>query len=150
MRFSHKIPRLTLASANSFIVPRRLSGVTVSLSARMASSSVSSLLLARCPIRSNTQQFGLKESSLVLNQGLIGGKWVNAKSGATISVFSALVVSSFYWVLSTNCSSDPATGDEVGTVPEMGLEEVKEAIDAAGRAFTTWSRTTTKVTKLHS
>jgi acyl-CoA reductase-like NAD-dependent aldehyde dehydrogenase len=32
----------------------------------------------------------------------------------------------------------------------MGLEEVKEAIDAAGRAFTTWSRTTAKVTKLHS
>jgi hypothetical protein len=26
----------------------------------------------------------------VYNQGIIGGKWVGAKSGATISVFSAL------------------------------------------------------------
>ena len=27
----------------------------------------------------------------------------------------------------------------------MGLEETKEAIDAAGRAFVTWGRTTAKV-----
>ena len=30
-------------------------------------------------------------------------------------------------------------------MPEMGLEETKEAIDAAGRAFVTWGRTTAKV-----
>ena len=30
-------------------------------------------------------------------------------------------------------------------MPEMGLEETKEAIDAAGRAFITWGRTTAKV-----
>jgi acyl-CoA reductase-like NAD-dependent aldehyde dehydrogenase len=48
------------------------------------------------------------------------------------------------------CLLDPATGEELGTVPEMGLEETKEAIDAAGRAFTTWSRTTAKVTDLRS
>ncbi|KAI0254726.1 succinic semialdehyde dehydrogenase [Lactifluus subvellereus] len=83
-------------------------------------------LVASLPDIPDKEVLGLKESSLVLNQGLIGGKWVDAKSGATISVFN------------------PATGDEVGTVPEMGLEEVKEAIDAAGRAFTTWSRTTAK------
>lgn len=40
---------------------------------------------------------------------------------------------------------DPATNEELGTVPEMGLEETKEAIEAASRAFPKWSRTTPKV-----
>ncbi|KAI0307131.1 Aldehyde/histidinol dehydrogenase [Multifurca ochricompacta] len=71
-------------------------------------------------------ELGLREPSLLFNQGLIGGKWVESKSGATISVFN------------------PATGEKLGTVPEMGLEETKEAINAAGRAFTTWSKTTAK------
>ena len=30
-------------------------------------------------------------------------------------------------------------------MPEMGLEETKEAIDAASKAFKTWSKTTAKV-----
>ncbi|KAH8999074.1 succinic semialdehyde dehydrogenase [Lactarius akahatsu] len=66
----------------------------------------------------SSSSFGLREPSLLFNQGLIGGKWVDAKN--------------------------PATGDELGTVPEMGLEETKEAIDAAGQAFVTWGRTTAK------
>ena len=41
--------------------------------------------------------------------------------------------------------TDPATTEELGTVPEMGLEETKEAIDAASKAFKTWSKTTAKV-----
>jgi succinate-semialdehyde dehydrogenase/glutarate-semialdehyde dehydrogenase len=40
---------------------------------------------------------------------------------------------------------DPATNEELGTVPEMGMEETKEAIEAASRAFASWSRTTAKV-----
>lgn len=40
---------------------------------------------------------------------------------------------------------DPATSKELGTVPEMTLEDVKTAIDAAGTAFKTWSKTTAKV-----
>jgi len=43
-------------------------------------------------------------------------------------------------------SLDPATGEELGAVPEMGIEETREAINAAARAFTTWSKTTAKVT----
>jgi len=62
----------------------------------------------------------------VYNQGLIGGKWVGAKSGATVSVFN------------------PATKEELGTVPEMGIEETKDAIKAAGEAFVTWGKTTAK------
>lgn len=43
---------------------------------------------------------------------------------------------------------DPATAEHLGTVPEMGLAETKEAIDAASKAFQTWGRTTPKVRKL--
>jgi acyl-CoA reductase-like NAD-dependent aldehyde dehydrogenase len=42
-------------------------------------------------------------------------------------------------------SVDPATTEELGTVPEMGLAETKEAIDAAAKAFKTWGKTTAKV-----
>jgi acyl-CoA reductase-like NAD-dependent aldehyde dehydrogenase len=56
---------------------------------------------------------------------------------------------------------DPATAELLGTgmlflyiphlliaswiVPEMGLAETKEAIDAAAKAFPSWSKTTAKV-----
>lgn len=49
----------------------------------------------------------------------------------------------------THRSSDPATKEELGTIPEMGIEETKDAINAAGRAFVTWSKTTAKVTGHH-
>jgi acyl-CoA reductase-like NAD-dependent aldehyde dehydrogenase len=39
---------------------------------------------------------------------------------------------------------DPATEEELGTVPEMGLKETQEAIDAAGETFLTWGKTTAK------
>ncbi|KAH9999912.1 succinic semialdehyde dehydrogenase [Russula vinacea] len=105
MRLPHRSPRLTLAgrihAIQSHFNP---------FSVRVASFA----------------SLGLRESSLVYNQGLIGGKWVDAKSGATISVFN------------------PATREELGTVPEMGIEETKDAINAAGEAFVTWSKTTAK------
>ena len=40
---------------------------------------------------------------------------------------------------------DPATTEELGTIPEMGLPETQEAIDAAAAAFKTWGKTTAKV-----
>ena len=46
-------------------------------------------------------------------------------------------------------SSDPATKEELGTVPEMGIKETNDAIKAAGEAFVTWGKTTAKVTGLH-
>jgi acyl-CoA reductase-like NAD-dependent aldehyde dehydrogenase len=39
--------------------------------------------------------------------------------------------------------------EELGTVPEMGIEETKGAIKAAGEAFLTWGKTTAKVTGRH-
>lgn len=45
-------------------------------------------------------------------------------------------------------SSDPATNEELGTVPDMGLSETVEAIEAAHRAFPAWSRLPARV-RLH-
>jgi acyl-CoA reductase-like NAD-dependent aldehyde dehydrogenase len=39
---------------------------------------------------------------------------------------------------------DPATGKEIGNVPEMGVEETKEAIKHADAAFKSWTKTTGK------
>ncbi|KAG6334096.1 hypothetical protein ID866_4988 [Astraeus odoratus] len=70
--------------------------------------------------------WGLKDPSLIKTQGYIDGKWVDAEDGATIPV------------------ANPATGEELGTVPEMGLSETKAAITAADKAFKTWGKTTAK------
>jgi len=63
---------------------------------------------------------------LIKTQGFIDGKWVDAKDGAKITV------------------TNPANNKELGTVPEKGLAETKEAIDAAAKAFKTWGKTTAK------
>ena len=41
--------------------------------------------------------------------------------------------------------ADPATGEVIGTIPEMGIKETKEAITAAHDAFKSWKKTTAKV-----
>ncbi|KAI0684384.1 succinic semialdehyde dehydrogenase [Earliella scabrosa] len=74
----------------------------------------------------STSAFGLKDPLLVRAQGFIDGKWVDAKEGGVIKV------------------TNPATEEELGTVPEMGLEETKQAIEAASKAFKTWSKTSAK------
>jgi succinate-semialdehyde dehydrogenase / glutarate-semialdehyde dehydrogenase len=43
-----------------------------------------------------------------------------------------------------NTSLDPATDEVLGSIPEMGVEEAQAAIDSAGEAFKTWSKTTAK------
>lgn len=42
-------------------------------------------------------------------------------------------------------SADPATGEEIGTIPEMGIKETREAIASAQNAFVSWKKTTAKV-----
>lgn len=51
---------------------------------------------------------------------LIGGKWIEAQSGTTFD------------------SINPATGQIVGTVADMGLAEARLAIEAAAEAFDSW------------
>ncbi|KIO12519.1 hypothetical protein M404DRAFT_19318 [Pisolithus tinctorius Marx 270] len=74
----------------------------------------------------STSVWGLKDAGLIKTQGYIDGKWVDARSGETILV------------------TNPATEEELGTVPEMGLEETQAAIAAADRAFKSWGKTTAK------
>ena len=65
-----------------------------------------------------------KTSAYLKEANLIGGKWINADSGATLSVIN------------------PATGAVLGTVPKSGKAETTRAIDAAAEAFKSFSRTT--------
>ncbi|MDE5444232.1 succinate-semialdehyde dehydrogenase [Bradyrhizobium sp. CSA207] len=62
----------------------------------------------------------LNDKGLFRQQGLIGGQWLGALSGATIDVI------------------DPATQDILGTVPNMGRDDTRAAIAAAAKAYTTW------------
>ncbi|MBN8917050.1 MAG: NAD-dependent succinate-semialdehyde dehydrogenase [Rhizobiales bacterium] len=64
---------------------------------------------------------------------LIGGAWVDADGGETISV------------------DNPATGEIIGTIPKAGAAETRRAIEAAAEAFKSWRATTAaeRAGKLH-
>jgi succinate-semialdehyde dehydrogenase/glutarate-semialdehyde dehydrogenase len=64
------------------------------------------------------------ENPWLVEANLIGGAWVGADDGATLSV------------------SDPATGRVIGTVPSVGRDEVARAIAAAEAAFPAWAAKT--------
>src|SRR5579871_2766772 len=68
----------------------------------------------------------LKDARLFREACYIDGRWVGAKSGATLSVVN----------LSFN--------EIIGTVPKFGAAETREAIEAANRAFPLWSKKTGK------
>ncbi|MDX1268835.1 MAG: aldehyde dehydrogenase family protein, partial [Oceanisphaera sp.] len=59
--------------------------------------------------------------TLVKNAGHIAGEWCQADSGATIAVYN------------------PATGEALGQVPDMGVIVTRAAIDAASQALAGWS-----------
>jgi succinate-semialdehyde dehydrogenase/glutarate-semialdehyde dehydrogenase len=64
----------------------------------------------------------LKDPSLLRQQGYINGEWTDADGGATLAV------------------TNPATGEQIGTVPVMGAAETKRAIDAATAAWPAWRK----------
>src|SRR6201996_9209103 len=68
----------------------------------------------------------LKDPTLLRTQAFVNGAWVNAASGATCDVLN------------------PATGEKLGTIPDMGAAETRQAIDAAAAAFPAWARLTSK------
>lgn len=59
--------------------------------------------------------------STVKNCAYINGKWVNASKGQFFKVFN------------------PANGQCLADVPNLGVEDVSEAIDVAEKAFQSWS-----------
>ena len=63
-------------------------------------------------------------------QQLIGGKWVDSASGATLEV------------------ENPANATVIARVPASGAEDVNRAVDAAADAFETWSLTTPQTRSL--
>ena len=68
----------------------------------------------------------IKDQSLLREQCFINGQWVNADSGKTIDV------------------TNPATGEVLGTIPNMGAAETKRAIEAANAAWGPWRKKTAK------
>ena len=66
----------------------------------------------------------LTDPDLFRQAALIGGEWVGADGGGTFAV------------------TNPATGETIGHVPNMGAAETERAIAAAAAAFPAWSRLT--------
>ena len=68
----------------------------------------------------------LKDPKLLRNQCYIDGQWVEAEEGKTVPV------------------TNPATGELLGTVPNMGAAEARRAIEAANAAWPAWRAKTAK------
>ena len=68
----------------------------------------------------------LSDSRLFRQASYVDGAWVDARGGSTIAV------------------DNPATGEAIGFVPRLGAAETRRAVQAAGRAFPAWRKTTAK------
>ena len=70
---------------------------------------------------SSVASLRLTDPTLLVSKGYIGGAWVGADAGGTVDVL------------------DPASGGNVGSVPDMGAAETRRAIEAAEAALSTAS-----------
>ncbi|KQW90045.1 NAD-dependent succinate-semialdehyde dehydrogenase [Massilia sp. Root418] len=68
----------------------------------------------------------LKDPTLLRQQAYINGEWTDADSGKTHAVFN------------------PATGGQIGTIPDCGAAETRRAIEAANAAWPAWRKKTAK------
>jgi succinate-semialdehyde dehydrogenase/glutarate-semialdehyde dehydrogenase len=68
----------------------------------------------------------LKDPSLLRQQAYIDGEWCDALEGQTVTV------------------TNPATGESLGTVPHMGAQETRRAIEAANAAWPAWRKKTAR------
>lgn len=69
----------------------------------------------------------LSRNMKLLNQkAFVNGEWVTASDNKVFNVYN------------------PATGEVIGTVPDMNVEDAKVAIQSAKEAFKTWRNTTAK------
>ncbi len=66
----------------------------------------------------------LQSTELFQQQAYINGQWLAAQSNATVPV------------------SNPDTGEEIGTIPNMGAAEATQAIEAAYTALQSWKALT--------
>jgi succinate-semialdehyde dehydrogenase/glutarate-semialdehyde dehydrogenase len=68
----------------------------------------------------------LKDPSLLRQQAYLNGVWCHADGGQTFTV------------------SNPATGEQIGSVPLMGAAETRRAIEAANAAWPAWRKKSAK------
>ncbi len=68
----------------------------------------------------------LKDASLLRQSALVGARWIDAEAGTGLAV------------------TNPATGDVIGHVPNLGAAETAEAIAAAEAARHGWAKRTAK------
>ncbi|BDH47179.1 NAD-dependent succinate-semialdehyde dehydrogenase [Salmonella enterica subsp. enterica serovar Choleraesuis] len=68
----------------------------------------------------------LNDKQLFRQQAFIAGEWCDARNGATFNV------------------TNPANGQLLGTVPKMGADETRRAIEAANEALPAWRALTAK------
>ncbi|WP_141679050.1 aldehyde dehydrogenase family protein, partial [Acinetobacter baumannii] len=66
----------------------------------------------------------LQSTELFQHQAYINGQWLAAQSNATVPL------------------SNPATGEEIGTIPNTGAAETTQAIEAAYTALQSWKALT--------
>ena len=78
------------------------------------------------PAQAGLPAFPLKDPKLFRTQCYLDGQWVGADSGKTFPV------------------RNPATGDALGAVPDMGAAETRRAIEAADKAWPAWRAKTAK------
>ncbi len=68
----------------------------------------------------------LKDPALLRQQCYVDGEWIDARSGQKVDV------------------TNPATGEVLGTVPNLDALETRRAIEAASAAFPAWAARTAK------
>lgn len=68
----------------------------------------------------------MEQSTLIKTKAYVNGQWVSASGGATFEV------------------TNPATGEVIAAVPDMSVEEVRRAIDAADKAWPAYRDMTAK------
>jgi succinate-semialdehyde dehydrogenase/glutarate-semialdehyde dehydrogenase len=68
----------------------------------------------------------LKDPSLLRQHCYVDGAWIDADGGGKVDV------------------TNPATGEVIGTVPNLGATETRRAIEAASQAFPAWAARTAK------
>ena len=68
----------------------------------------------------------LRDPELFRQQAFIDGRWLAADSGATVAI------------------CNPATGEQLAAVPDMGADETRRAIAAADAAWPAWRALTAK------
>src|SRR6266849_670402 len=83
-------------------------------------------IVMNAPAQAGLAALQLKDPKLFREQCYVDGGWADADSRKTIPV------------------SNPATGEVLGSVPRMGAQEARRAVEAAERAWPAWRAKTAK------